>query len=132
MKPNRRSSRAFTAVEVLLATVVLVAVSSGVQPFAQVFGSPRPSTERQAEDWANVLHRVAARHHGPGRECPTAEALVRAGALTFPALDPWGKEYWFACRDGGVTVVSDGPDGKPFTSDDLHTAPRRDRARGSS
>lgn len=40
----------------------------------------------------------------------------KAGA---PPADPWGRPYRIVEHDGGPSVTSDGPDGKPDTDDDL-------------
>ena len=52
--------------------------------------------------------------------CPkTIKDLVDARVIEREDKDPWGNSYSFTCDDGGVTVQSAGPDGKPGTDDDL-------------
>lgn len=97
-------------------TAALAAASMGY------LGSPRevPRQTAQASGEASELRRVAQRHYDETGACPTLEALTsNRMKIGFAQLDPWGKAYWFACREGVVTVVSDGADRKPFTSDDV-------------
>lgn len=43
---------------------------------------------------------------------------------SLPKIDPWGHPYTFECGNG-YQVISDGPDGKPGTKDDLRSMGRR-------
>ena len=117
---SRRTRRAFTAFEVLLVTVALAATSTGYVAFLRE--APRQTAQASGE--ASELRRVAERYLAQTGQCPTMAGLRRRRDVPFASipgggLDPWGKEYWFACRDGAVTVLSDGVDRKPFTSDDV-------------
>jgi uncharacterized lipoprotein NlpE involved in copper resistance len=57
-----------------------------------------------------------------GKTTPVG-AYVRHDGETLPAADPWGNELRVAYSSGGlaekVEVRSCGPDGKPFTADDI-------------
>jgi hypothetical protein len=52
-------------------------------------------------------------------ECPTVSKLKTSGKLSGDTNDPWGHELHISCASDEITVTSDGPDGKPGTSDDV-------------
>ena len=115
MTSQRQSRRAFTALEVLLVTALWAAATAGW--LGSTKAAPRHDTQAVSE--ASWLRKIAQRHYVATGQCPTMQALVAQHAVPFVQLDPWGKDYWFACLDGEVTVVSDGADRKPFTVDDV-------------
>jgi type II secretory pathway pseudopilin PulG len=113
MSPRSRT-RAFTLVEVILVGAILSAML-----WVGIGRRERDAQVSRAGEHVSDLRRVAQGYLADTGRCPTMLALVERRDVPFTQLDPWGKEYWFACQGGAVTVVSDGVDRKPFTSDDV-------------
>jgi type II secretory pathway pseudopilin PulG len=58
--------------------------------------------------------------------CPTVDQLIADGELDegSPRKDPWGTAWRIECSDERVHVISDGPDRKSGTEDDIHVPPK--------
>jgi hypothetical protein len=58
----------------------------------------------------------------PGAPCPDSLDEVAAELGRRDARDAWGRELILVCGDaGGIGVASPGPDGIPFTKDDIQS-----------
>jgi hypothetical protein len=56
----------------------------------------------------------------PGETCPAS--IDEMTLLDADSMDPWGTRMETICRpDGGLGVVSAGPDGSFHTADDIHS-----------
>jgi hypothetical protein len=55
----------------------------------------------------------------PGGGCPTVAQLEAQKLISSPSADPWGHPYRIDCGADDPVVLSDGPDGKPSTADDV-------------
>lgn len=114
--PDRRRSRGFFTVEALAVSTVATMALLQLGPFAP----PVTESERMsaAESDAFRLRFAAQVQREDTGRCPTTASLLAAGEVRAKS-DPWHKPYWVFCQDQETTVVSDGPDGKPFTGDDV-------------
>jgi hypothetical protein len=112
---SHRRPRGFATIDVLLAVAAIPAAIAVVDAYWVTCGV----SSEQVVTQASVIRgraQVVLRTTG---QCPTVEKLVEWGEIDEWQRDPWGKPFWILCRDGEVTVLSDGSDGKPFTGDDL-------------
>lgn len=119
--PDRRRSRGFFTVEALAVSTVATLALMQLGPFAP---PPYPWYLAEAErmsaaesDAFRLRFAAQVQREDTGR-CPTTASLLAAGEVR-AARDPWKKPYWVFCQDQELTVVSDGPDGRPFTGDDV-------------
>lgn len=107
---SKHHQRGFTMVEALVGLAV-APLLVGLHAMAP----EEPAREEVLLEARELRARAEAHLRATGR-CPLPEDL----AIWFVvATDAWDKPFWFLCRDGRVTVISDGPDGAPFTRDDL-------------
>ena len=129
---KRRSSSAFTLLEVLLVLVILVVLGSMAS--VAVLGQQDKAlknaarTQVQSFDRAVELYRFDMKKF-PGsledliKKPSDAKAAERWGGpylkkSSIP-LDPWDEEYRYEQRDDGYRVWSVGPDGSDGGDDDI-------------
>lgn len=118
--PDRRRSRGFVTIETLVVSFVAALAIAQVGPFAPPVTEAERMSEAEQDAWR--LRYAAELDRAIHHRCPTTESLLAAGEIR-AERDPWAKPYWVFCQEDEVTVVSDGPDGKPFTSDDVAWEP---------
>ena len=113
-------------VEVLIVVAIMALVASAVAIAAlKYYQSAREKTAdtnaRAVRDAVNAWWIL----HDSGT-CPTMADLISAGVLdaASPRKDPWGTPWRIECSDVAATVVSDGPDRTPGTSDDIRVPPK--------
>lgn len=85
--------------------------------------------QSRVDEIARALDSVRA----AGGEIPDAASLpaflVAYFAKEGAGLDPWGTPFFFSRDTWTIRVASAGPDRKPFTGDDVLSAPLRAAAR---
>ena len=118
--PDRRRQRGFVTIETLIVSFVATLAIAQVGPFAPPENEAERMSEAEHDAWR--LRYAAELQLAVDGRCPTAESLLAAGEFR-AERDPWAKPYWVFCQEGRATVVSDGPDGEPFTSDDVAWEP---------
>jgi general secretion pathway protein G len=120
-----RRSRGVTLFEVLIVVAILAMVASGVA----VFALPRfqDSQRKTAESGARTIRMAVQQWQAANNEtsCPTISQLIQDKQLDSGqnTNDPWGQAYTLNCSDDEVTVLSNGPDKKKSTKDDI-TVPK--------
>jgi general secretion pathway protein G len=121
-RTRRRSlARGVTLFEVLIVVAILAMVAGGVAVFA--LPKFRESQIKQAETGARVIRQAVQQWQATTNEtgCPTISQLVQSKDLDSAqnTNDPFGQAYILSCSDDEVTVVSQGPDKKRGTKDDI-------------
>lgn len=117
---DHRRSRGFVTIETLLVSLGLSLALAEVGPFAPPASVAEADAARMGEaerDAWRLRFAAEVQWTDTGR-CPTTASLLTAGEFR-AERDPWDKPYWVFCQGSEVTVVSDGPDGAPFTADDV-------------
>jgi general secretion pathway protein G len=120
-RAGRAWSRGVTLIEVMIVVVIIGLISGGVAVAvlpklrqAQIDTTRVNARElrRAAEQWRGL--------HGDG-QCPTAQVLRADKAIDTGSklTDAWDNPYRIVCDDDETTVISDGPDKKPGTQDDI-------------
>jgi general secretion pathway protein G len=116
-----RRTRGVTLFEVLIVVAILAMVASGVA----VFALPRfqDSQKKTAESGARTIRMAVQQWQAANNEtsCPTVSQLIQDKQLDSGqnTNDPWGQAYNLNCSDDEVTVMSNGPDKKKGTKDDI-------------
>jgi general secretion pathway protein G len=116
-----RRSRGVTLFEVLIVVAILAMVAGGVA----VFALPRfqDSQKKTAEAGARTVRMAVQQWQAANNEtsCPTISQLIQDKQLDSAqnTNDPWGQAYNLNCSDDEVTVMSNGPDKKKGTKDDI-------------
>ena len=117
----RHELRGVTLLEVLIVVAIIAMVAGGVAFFA--LPRFRESQIKTAETGARVIRQAVQSLQASNNEtnCPTMSQLVQDKQLDPGANtnDPWGQAYAITCTEGDVTVVSNGPDKKKGTKDDI-------------
>src|SRR5690349_19522416 len=114
-------SRGVTLFEVLIVVAILAMVAGGVA----VFALPRfqDSQKKTAEAGARTIRMAVQQWQAANNEtsCPTISQLIQDKQLDTGqnTNDPWGQAYSLNCSDDEVTVISNGPDKKKGTKDDI-------------
>jgi general secretion pathway protein G len=123
MRARRRRYRArgVTLFEVLIVVAILAMIAGGVAFFAlPQFNKAKIDTARGA---ARVVRQAASQWRATNNEtdCPSISQLVQDKLLDpgQNTADPWGQAFTISCSDEDVTVVSNGPDKKRGTKDDI-------------
>jgi hypothetical protein len=90
-----------------------------------VFALPRfqDSQKKTAEAGARTIRMAVQQWQAANNEtsCPTVSQLIQDKQLDSGqnTNDPWGQAYNLNCSDDEVTVMSNGPDKKKGTKDDI-------------
>ncbi len=119
---RRRGSRGVTLVEVLIVVAILALIAVGVAIYAipQYLKAQTTTAETNAKTVRAAADQWRMAHPDRQSECPTGDLLVADKIVQEAPLDPWRHVYRIVCNGGaGVSIGSDGPDGKPGTDDDL-------------
>ncbi len=116
-----RRMRGVTLFEVLIVVAILAMVAGGVA----VFALPRflDAQKKTAEAGARTIRMAVQGWQAANNEtsCPTISQLIQDKQLDSAqnTNDPWGQAYNLNCGDEEVTVMSNGPDKKKGTKDDI-------------
>jgi general secretion pathway protein G len=125
MKARRRLKaglqRGVTLFEVLIVVAILAMIAGGVAFFAlPQFNKAKIDTAKGA---ARVVRQAASQWRATNNEteCPSISQLVQDKLLDpgQNTADPWGQPFAISCTDEDVTVLSNGPDRKRGTKDDI-------------
>ena len=116
-----RFQRGVTLFEVLIVVAILAMIAGGVAFFAlPQFNKAKIDTAKGA---ARVVRQAASQWRATNNEteCPSISQLVQDKLLDpgQNTADPWGQPFAISCTDEDVTVVSNGPDRKRGTKDDI-------------
>ncbi|MGE5783972.1 MAG: type II secretion system protein [Myxococcales bacterium] len=118
---RRVLERGVTLVEVMIVVAILAMVAGG----ATVFALPRyrDAQVKSAETWARTIRAAVQNWQSSTNEtsCPTISQLVQEKHLDSgtSTLDPWGQSFTLTCTDDEIFVLSNGPDKKKGTKDDI-------------
>jgi general secretion pathway protein G len=116
-----RHARGVTLFEVLIVVAILAMVAGGVAVFA--LPKFQESQKKVAESGARTMRMAVQQWQAANNEtsCPTVSQLIQDKQLDNGqnTNDPWGQAYNLNCSDDQVTVVSNGPDKKKGTKDDI-------------
>jgi general secretion pathway protein G len=113
--------RGVTLVEVMIVVLIISMVAGG----AAVFALPRlrEAQIKSAETWARTIRAAVQNWQSSTNEtsCPTVSQLVQEKHLDSGAstVDPWGQGFTLTCTEDEVFVLSNGPDKKKGTKDDI-------------
>lgn len=116
-----RTARGVTLFEVLIVVAILAMVAGGVAVFA--LPKFQEAQKKTAESGARVMRQAVQGWQAANNEtsCPTVSQLIQDKQLDSAqnTNDPWGQAYVLNCSDDEVTVISNGPDKKKGTKDDI-------------
>lgn len=119
---RRAAARGVTLVEVLIVVAILSMIAGGVA----VFAIPRYQQAQKdtAKTDAKTLVQVVETwklDHPSSNDCPKIEDLKSSKLLKNDqnTNDPWGHPYKIVCDNGDFGVLSQGPDGKEGSDDDI-------------
>ena len=116
-----RRTRGVTLFEVLIVVAILAMVAGGVAVFA--LPKFQESQKKVAENGARTMRMAVQQWQAANNEtsCPTVSQLIQDKQLDTGqnTNDPWGQAYNLNCSDDEVTVISNGPDKKKGTKDDI-------------
>ena len=118
---RRKRARGVTLFEVLIVVAILAMVAGGVAFFAlPQFNKAKVST---AESAARVIRQAGQSWQATNNEtgCPTISQLIQEKLLDSGqnTSDPWGQSFTLSCSDEDLIVISNGPDKKKGTKDDV-------------
>lgn len=118
---RRAVERGVTLVEVMIVVAILAMVAGG----ATVFALPRyrDAQVKSAETWARTIRAAVQNWQSSTNEtsCPTISQLVQEKHLDSgtSTQDPWGQSFTLTCTEDEIFVLSNGPDKKKGTKDDI-------------
>lgn len=118
---RRAVERGVTLVEVMIVVAILAMVAGG----ATVFALPRyrDAQIKSAETWARTIRAAVQNWQSSTNEtsCPTISQLVQEKHLDSgtSTQDPWGQSFTLTCTEDEIFVLSNGPDKKKGTKDDI-------------
>jgi len=118
---SRRRERGVTLFEVLIVVAILAMIAGGVAFFAlPQYQKAQVTTAKSA---ARILRQAVSQWQATNNEttCPTMSQLVQEKLLDpgQTTNDPWGQPFTLSCSEDGVLVLSNGPDKKKGTKDDI-------------
>lgn len=115
-----RGRAGMTLIEIMVVVIIMGLIASGVG-FA-VFNQLKQAKVRDTQQAIEAL-RTAIRlyQNDHPNQCPTVEQLQSSGILerNRRTTDGWSRAFHINCEGEEVTVVSDGPDGRQGTDDDI-------------
>ncbi len=118
---KRHLARGVTLVEVLIVVAIVAMVAGGVTVFA--LPKYREAQVKSAETWARTIRAAIQNWQASTNEtsCPTISQLVQEKHLDpgTSTKDPWGQEFILNCTEDEIFVISQGPDKKKGTKDDI-------------
>ena len=127
MEKQRSGCRGVTLMEVLVVVAIMSLIAAGVGIAAYEYWNE--TRVRTAMTDARTLRgAVKSWWVLTGNDgCPTVAQLVRGRVLDADSAraDPWGSPWRIECSEGEVSVISDGPDRKAGTEDDIRAPPLR-------
>lgn len=113
--------RGVTLVEVMIVVLIISMVAGG----AAVFALPRfrEAQVKTAETSARTIRAAVQNWQTSTNEisCPTISQLVQEKHLDSgtSTTDPWGQAFTLTCTEDEIFVLSNGPDKKKGTKDDI-------------
>ena len=120
VRARRARSRGVTLVEILIVLAIIGLIAGGIAVYAvPKFQQAQKDSARNSE---KALHAVAeAWRANHGMDCPTTQRLKdeKELAASSDINDAWGTPYKIQCDDESTTIVSNGPDKKEGTQDDI-------------
>jgi general secretion pathway protein G len=120
VRARRARSRGVTLVEILIVLAIVGLIAGGIAVYAvPKFQQAQKDNTRNS---AKALHAVAeAWRANHGNDCPTPQRLKdeKELAASSDINDAWGTPYKIQCDDDATTIVSNGPDKKEGSQDDI-------------
>jgi general secretion pathway protein G len=122
---RRAASRGLTLVELVIVITIIgvltAAISVGVMAAKKKADIGTTNTACNSVRSATILWK----NSHPGDDCPTVEQLKSEGLLErgFSSKDPWGNAFRLTCDVDEITCMTNGPDHKEGTDDDIHVPP---------
>jgi general secretion pathway protein G len=117
----RARLRGVTLFEVLIVVAILAMIAGGVAFFA--LPRFREAQQKTAVSSAQIIRKAAELWQANNNEtsCPTVSQMVQEKLLDpgQNTADPWGQQFVLTCTDEDVFVMSNGPDKKKGTKDDV-------------
>jgi general secretion pathway protein G len=117
----RRRARGVTLFEVLIVVAILAMIAGGVAFFA--LPQYQKAQLKTAKSAAQIIRQAVSQWQATNNEttCPTVSQLVQEKLLDpgQSTNDPWNQPFTLSCSEDGVTVISNGPDKKKGTKDDV-------------
>jgi general secretion pathway protein G len=118
---SRRRARGVTLFEVLIVVAILAMIAGGVAFFA--LPQYQKAQVQTAKSAARIMRQAVSQWQATNNEtnCPTMSQLVQEKLLDpgQTTNDPWGQPFTLNCSEDGVTVLSNGPDKKKGSKDDI-------------
>jgi general secretion pathway protein G len=120
-RARRSWSRGVTLIEVMIVVVIIGLISGGVA--VAVLPRLKEASIKTTVVSARELRRAAEQWRGmhASDQCPTTQILRADKAIDTASklTDAWDDPFRIICDDDETTVISDGPDKKPGTADDI-------------
>lgn len=120
-RPQSAFERGVTLVEVMIVVLIVSLVAGGAAMFAMP--QLKKAQIKSAETWARTIRAAVQNWQSTSNEtsCPTVSQLVQEKHLDSGAStqDPWGQPFTLTCTEDEIFVLSNGPDKKKGTKDDI-------------
>jgi general secretion pathway protein G len=121
LRARRYVARGVTLIEVMIVVVIIGLISGGVA--VAVLPRLKEASIKTTIVSARELRRAAEQWRGThaSDQCPTMQILRADKAIDSASklTDAWDDPFHIVCDDDETTVISDGPDKKPGTADDI-------------